>query len=161
MRSGAGCGGRTVGRRPEARQARPLLSSLVAAEFRRRVLETLPYQVQTVLSDNGVPFSPRAPQFPPGGHCVDCICCEYGVAHRLTTPAHPWINSQVERRNRTSKEATSAFITRTQTSSYGVKALGGLTPYELVCAQWQRNPTIFTRDPTRLIPGLYSQASPL
>ncbi len=35
--------------------------------------------------------------------------------------------------------------------SYG----GRLTPHEFVCAQWQNNPAIFTRDPTQLTLGLY------
>ncbi len=42
----------------------------------------------------------------PGGHSFDRICREYGVEHRLTKPAHPWTNGQVERFNRTIKEAT-------------------------------------------------------
>ena len=36
-----------------------------------------------------------------------------------------------------------------------LKTLRGLTPHEFVCAQWQKNPTIFTRDPTHLTLGLY------
>ncbi|MBD2770006.1 hypothetical protein IC235_19130 [Hymenobacter sp. BT664] len=31
----------------------------------------------------------------------------------------------------------------------------GLTPHEFVCAQWQKNPAIFTRDPTHLTLGVY------
>jgi hypothetical protein len=30
------------------------------------------------------------------------------------------------------------------------KTLRGLTPHEFVCVQWQKNSTIFTRDPTQL-----------
>ena len=37
-----------------------------------------------------------------------------------------------------------------------LKTLRGLTPHEFVCAQWQKNPTIFTRDPTHLTLGLYT-----
>ena len=37
-----------------------------------------------------------------------------------------------------------------------LKTLRGLTPHEFVCAQWQKNPTIFTRDPTHLTLGLYN-----
>ena len=36
-----------------------------------------------------------------------------------------------------------------------LKTLRGLTPHEFVCAQWQKDPTIFTRDPTHLTLGLY------
>jgi transposase InsO family protein len=42
----------------------------------------------------------------PGGHSFDRICREYGVEHHLTKPTHPWTNGQVERMNRTIKEAT-------------------------------------------------------
>lgn len=34
------------------------------------------------------------------------ICDANGIEHRLTKPNHPWTNGQVERMNRTIKEAT-------------------------------------------------------
>ena len=36
-----------------------------------------------------------------------------------------------------------------------LKMLRGLTPYEFVCAQWQKPPTIFIRDPTQFTLELY------
>ena len=36
------------------------------------------------------------------------------------------------------------------------KRLHGLTLREVVCAQWQKKPTICTSDPTHLTLGLYS-----
>ncbi|RAK07805.1 integrase-like protein, partial [Salipiger aestuarii] len=36
----------------------------------------------------------------------DMICKANGIEHRLTKPNHPWTNGQVERMNRTIKEAT-------------------------------------------------------
>ena len=45
-----------------------------AAAFLRRVLDRLPYKGHTVLTGNGVPFTPQAPHFLPGGHRVDRIC---------------------------------------------------------------------------------------
>ena len=56
---------------------------VVAAEFLRRVLDKLPDKVHTVLTDNGVQFTPQPHQFLPGGHSFDRICREYGVEHRL------------------------------------------------------------------------------
>jgi len=36
----------------------------------------------------------------------DMICEANGIEHRLTKPNHPWTNGQVERMNRTTKDAT-------------------------------------------------------
>lgn len=36
----------------------------------------------------------------------DLCCNEHAMEHRLTKPKHPWTNGQVERMNRTIKEAT-------------------------------------------------------
>jgi transposase InsO family protein len=36
----------------------------------------------------------------------DMICAANNIEHRLTKPNHPWTNGQVERMNRTIKEAT-------------------------------------------------------
>ena len=126
-----------------------------------------------MLTDNGVPFTPQPHQFLPGGHRFDRICREYGVEHRLTKPAHPWTNGQVERMNRTLKEATVKRFHYQRTQELNghlqafllaynhakrLKTLRGLTPHEFVCAQWHKNPTIFTRDPTQLTLGLYTSA---
>ena len=73
------------------------------------------------------------------------------MAHRLTKPAHPWTNGQVERMNRTIKEATvkrfhyqstqelnerlQAFLLAYNHAKRS-KTLHGVTPHEFVCAQW-------------------------
>jgi transposase InsO family protein len=144
---------------------------VVAAEFLQRVLEKLPYRVHTVLTDNGVPFTPQPQQHLPGGHSFDRVCRAFGVEHRLTKPAHPWTNGQVERFHRTLKEATVQryhYQTNDQLNQHlqafllaynhakRLKRLRGLTPHEFVCAQWQKNPAIFTRDPTHHTLGLYT-----
>ncbi|MGI4737306.1 MAG: IS481 family transposase [Janthinobacterium lividum] len=149
----------------------PQAKRMVAADFLRRVLEELPYKVHTVLTGNGVQFTPQPHQLLPGGHSFDRVCREYGAGHRLTKPAHPWTNGQVERFNRTLKEATVPRYHYESTAQLNehlqafllaynhakrLKRLRGLTPHELVCAQWQKNPTIFTRDPTQLTLGLYT-----
>ena len=36
----------------------------------------------------------------------DRVCREHEIEHRFTKPNHPWTNGQVERMNRTLKEAT-------------------------------------------------------
>ena len=93
------------------------------------------------------------------------------MEHCLTKPAHPWTNGQVERLNRTIKEATVKHFHYQSTQELNehpqafllaynhvkrLKTLHRLTLHEFVCAQWQKNPTVFTRDPTHLTLGLYS-----
>lgn len=39
-------------------------------------------------------------------HMFDMRCRENGIEHRLTKIRHPWTNGQVERMNRTIKDAT-------------------------------------------------------
>ena len=73
--------------------------------------------------------------------------------------------------NRTIKEATIQrfhYQTTQELNGHGqafllannhakrLKTLRGLTPLEFVWAQWQKDPTIFTRDSTHLTLGLYT-----
>lgn len=63
-----------------------------------------------MLTDNGIQFA-DLPKNRDGftarwrGHPFDRLCLEHGIEHRLTKPNHPWTNGQVERMNRTLKEA--------------------------------------------------------
>ena len=84
----------------------PRATKMVAAEFLRRVLAALPYRAHKVLTDNGTQFGNMPHQPYAGHHIVDRVCDEHGIEHRFTKPAHPWTNGQVERMNRTIKEAT-------------------------------------------------------
>jgi transposase InsO family protein len=82
--------------------ARAFLDTLVAA---------VPYKVEIVLTDNGIQFAdlPKNRSGPTAmfrGHPFDRACANHGIEHRLTKPNHPWTNGQVERMNRTIKEAT-------------------------------------------------------
>jgi hypothetical protein len=77
----------------------------------------------------------------------DMRCQENGIEHRLTKIEHPWTNGQVERMNRTIKEATvqsyhydrhdqleahlADFITA-YNYARRLKTLKGLTPYEYI-----------------------------
>ncbi|RYF54845.1 MAG: IS481 family transposase, partial [Cytophagaceae bacterium] len=94
-----------------------------------------------------------------------------GIEQRFTKPAHPWTNSQVERMNRTIKEATvqryhyqtmaelnhhlQTFLLAYNHAKW-LKTLRGLTLYEFICAEWQVKPTIFIRNPTQFTLGLYT-----
>ena len=99
----------------------------------------------------------------------DMICQANGIEHRLTKPNHPWTNGQVERMNRTIKEATVKryhYDSHDQLSTHladfmaaynfarRLKTLNGLTPYEYICKIWTSEPERFIRDPIHQMPGL-------
>ncbi len=145
-----------------------------ASAFLVQVIEVIPYKIHTVLTDNGIQFTfppryangPTAQYMP---HMFDMRCRENGIEHRLTKVKHPWTNGQVERMNRTIKEATvkrfhydnhRQFETHLTDfiSAYNfgrrLKTLKGLTPYEYVCKVWTTEPQQFMLDPTHQMPGL-------
>jgi transposase InsO family protein len=89
--------------------------------------------------------------------------------HRLTKPKHPWTNGQVERMNRTIKDATVKrfhYDTHDELRSHladfvgaynfakRLKTLKGLTPYEYICRAWTKEPKRFTLNPLQQMPGL-------
>ena len=83
----------------------------VAADFLRALIEAVPYKIHTVLTDNGIQFAdlPKNRSKPTAmwrGHPFDRACRQHSIEHRLTKPNHPRTNGQVERMNRTLKEAT-------------------------------------------------------
>ena len=92
-----------------------------------------------------------------------------GIEHRLTKPNHPWTNGQVERMNRTIKDATVKRFhyddhdqLRTHLADFmaaynfarRLKTLGGLTPYEYICKIWTSEPDRFILNPIHQMPGL-------
>jgi IS30 family transposase len=77
-----------------------------AAQFLRDLLPAQPYRIHTVLTDNGIQFTNRAMDAHAFAHIFDRVCSENGIEHRLTKVRHPWTKGQVERMNRTIKEAT-------------------------------------------------------
>jgi transposase InsO family protein len=98
-------------------------------------------------------------------------CRQNGIEHRLTKPNHPWTNGQVERMNRTLKEATvkryhydshnqlrehlAAFLAAYNFAKR-LKTLRGLTPHEYVCKIWNAEPAVFNKNPIQLTSGLYT-----
>src|SRR5262249_24815989 len=99
-------------------------------DFLRRLCERLPYHIHTVLTDNGFHFTAPhgswsvaeiramlARHQPFRAHAFDLACAQLGIEHRLTKFNHPWTNGQVERMNRTIKDATvRRFYYNTHTS---------------------------------------------
>ena len=140
---------------------------VTASAFLTALIDAVPYKIHTVLTDNGIQFTfpPRYADGPTARyatHMFDRRCREHGIEHRLTKPNHPWTNGQVERMNRTLKEATVRryhYETHDQLREHletflaaynfakRLKMLRGLTPYEFICKRWTENPDRFRLDP--------------
>ena len=134
----------------------------------------MPYRVHTVLTDNGLQFTdlPRIRMGQIARHRLHPfveICRANGIEHRLTKPNHPWTNGQVERMNRTLKEATvKRYYYETHDQLRGhladfltaynfgrrLKTLKGISPYEYICRLWAKEPSRFTLNPIHQMPGL-------
>jgi transposase-like protein len=154
-----------------------------ASEFLKRLIKAVPYKVHTVLTDNGVQFTTPGnvasaakdirEVLDRGGlvwaHGFELVCAQNDIDHRLTKPNHPWTNGQVERMNRTLKEATTrryyydshdqlrahlAAFVDAYNFAKRLKALKGFTPFEHICKCWTEDPNRFNVDPTHLSPGL-------
>jgi len=144
-------------------------TKMIAAEVLRHLIAAVPYAIHIVLTDNGIQFKNRQQDRTAMEHIFGRTCRENGIEHRTTKIKHPWTNGQVERMNRTIKEATvkrfhyddhnqlklhlADFI---GAYNFGrrLKTLKGLTPYEYICKIWTTEPDRFTLNPIHQMPGL-------
>jgi len=147
---------------------------VTASAFLVALIAAVPYRIHTVLTDNGIQFRfpPRYADGPTARyitHMFAMRCRENGIEHRFTKINHPWTNGQVERMNRTIKEATvkryhydnhdqlkrhlDNFV---NAYNFGrrLKTLKGLTAYEFICKRWTIEPKNFTLNPIHQMPGL-------
>jgi transposase InsO family protein len=102
---------RLVSRRRAARDVLQRQRNNAICQPAEALIAAVPYKIHTVLTDNGIQFTfpPRYADGPTARyatHMFDLRCHENGIEHRLTKIKHPWTNGQVERMNRTIKEAT-------------------------------------------------------
>lgn len=151
-------------------------NTVTAITFLDELVAAIPYRIAVVLTDNGIQFAdlPKNRTGPTAmlrGHPFHRACRRHGIEHRLTKPNHPWTNGQVERMNRTLKEAT---VQRYHYESHDqlrrhladflaaynfakrLKTLSGLTPHEYICKTWLEDPSRFRADPIHHTPGLYT-----
>lgn len=155
----------------------------VAGDFLRALAAAVPYKIHTVLTDNGTHFTDptgdgwtpedikikRKQKVPFRCHAFEAACADLDIEHRLTKPRHPWTNGQVERMNRTIKDAAVKRFhydshdqlrrhLRDYIDAYNfgrrLKTLKGLTPYEFICKRWTSEPDRFIIDPIHQMPGL-------
>ena len=146
---------------------------VTASAFLTALIKAVPYKIHIVLTDNGIQFTfpPRYVDGPTARHMThmfDMRCQENGIEHRLTKIKHPWTNGQVERMNRTIKEATvkryhydshdqlkSHLADFVDAYNFGrrLKTLKGLTPYEFIAREWTKEPERFRLNPIHQMPG--------
>jgi transposase InsO family protein len=151
-------------------------NTATAVAFLDELIQAIPYTINVVLTDNGIQFAdlPKNRSGPTATwrrHPFDRACQSHGIEHRLTKPYHPWTNGQVERMNRTLKEATVqryyyesheqlrahlADFLAAYNFAKRLKTLRGLTPHEYVCKIWTEHPGRFRLDPIHHTTGLYN-----
>ena len=141
----------------------------VAGDFLRHLIAAVPYKIHTVLTDNGIQFTdawrrrlgrpnikePSRPASSSGLTPSNTPARRTTSTIALTKPKHPWTNGQVERMNRTIKEATVkrfhydnhdqlrrhlADFVAAYNFARRLKTLKGLTPYEYICKVWTKEP---------------------
>ena len=160
-------------------------TTAVSREFLLRLIASVPYKIHTVLTDNGIQFTtpgaggsavPLIREAIANGerfraHAFEYVCATNDIEHRTTKAKHPWTNGQVERMNRTIKDATVkrfhyddhdqlrrhlADFVSAYNFARRLKTLKGLTPYEFICKEWAAKPERFKLNPLHQMPGLNS-----
>jgi transposase/transposase-like protein len=155
----------------------------VSRKFLLNLIAAVPYKIHTVLTDNGLHFTdPSGESWTPAdinemiasgkpfrAHAFEHACAINDIDHRLTKPRHPWTNGQVERMNRTIKQATVhrfhydthdqlrqhlADFVNAYNFARRLKTLKRLTPYEFICKCWTNQPARFNLNPIHQMPGL-------
>ncbi|GJE72723.1 IS481 family transposase ISMdi8 [Methylorubrum podarium] len=119
-----------------------------AAPFLRDMIVAILHRIDIVLTSNGIQFTNRTRDVWDSEHIFDRVCTEHKIQHQPTKVNHPWTNGQVERMNRTIKNATVEryhygshdqlrahlqLFVNAYNCARRLKTLWGLTPYESIC----------------------------
>ncbi len=143
-----------------------------ATDFLGQCLAFYPFTIAKILTDNGREFTLSGFKNRWGTktskeHPFDVLCVQEGIEHRTTKPYTPKTNGMVERANGLIKEGTTkknryADAKQMTTdldlwlSTYNFyrthSRLGRKTPYEAVCAWYDKQPELFRGKPDSLIP---------
>jgi Integrase core domain len=157
-----------------------------AANFLNELIKAIPCRIHTPFSPTTALTSPlqAMPDRPPQPSSWQCNGVKSSWLMPSNTPAPAmilitgspspitrWTNGQVERMNRTIKEATVqtyhyenhaqlqehliAFI-NAYNFARRLKTLAGFTPYQFICSCWQKQSHLFKSNPHHHSPGLYS-----
>ena len=144
-------------------------TKMIAAEFLRNLIKAVPYKINKVLTDNGIQFTNHDHHKNAFTHIFERVCNENKIEHRKTKIKHPWTNGQVERMNRTLKEATvnnfhyaSHHELKQHLHAYlmaynfakRLKAIKGNTPWQFILNQWTTYPEYFILNPNHSLTGL-------
>ena len=141
----------------------------IAAEFLRNLIKAVPYKIHKALTDNGIPFTNHDHHKNAFTPIFECVCNEHQIEHRKTKVKHPWTNGQVERMNRTLKEATvhtfhyashdelkkplQAYL-MAYNFAKRLKAIKGNTPWQFLLNPWTNHPEYFILNPNLFLLGL-------
>ena len=138
-----------------------------ALVFLDNLTAACPFNIHTILTDNGSQFSYTKAILKRGSgrktrHRFDKACQKYGIRHKTTRPYRPQTNGQVERMNRTIKQATTktyhydsidklkrhlnSFIVAYNCAKK-LSALKRKTPYQTLLTWYQHHPKLFNKNP--------------
>jgi transposase-like protein/transposase len=143
-----------------------------ACLFLNHLVAACPFHIHTILTDNGSQFiltQQALRKKPKQRHRFDRACNAHGIRHRTTKPYRPQTNGQVERFNRTLKEATVNlyhYASKEQLNAHlndfiiaynigkKLSALKRKTPFQAVKEWWKNSPKLFKINPDHQLTGL-------
>jgi hypothetical protein len=129
-----------------------------AVAFLSALKADLPYRLEAILTDDSPAFS-RSRQDAGGAepatpHPFAAACAAARIAHVVTPRLAPEAGAKPHHRfkYRSRQELQDRLAEFLEVVNYGqrLKALGGVTPFELIVRIWRDQPALFSRDPTAL-----------